>query len=80
MLINNVKFDCERMKRRGAERDEESMEILLKGLGYEVVKHTDLSGKVGIINTDPQNALLMVQTVHLDGMQLFAHENCQLYG
>ena len=35
--------------RRGAEKDEERMEFLLKELGYEVVKHRDLSGEVGEI-------------------------------
>ncbi|XP_042565931.1 caspase a-like [Clupea harengus] len=45
LLINNVKFDRESMLRRGAEKDEERMEFLLKELGYEVVKHRDLSGE-----------------------------------
>ncbi|XP_062390089.1 caspase a-like isoform X2 [Sardina pilchardus] len=45
LLINNVQFECARLLRRGAERDEERMETLLKGLGYEVVKHRDLSGE-----------------------------------
>ncbi|KAL7840407.1 hypothetical protein AOLI_G00257300 [Acnodon oligacanthus] len=45
LLINNVEFDCEEMKRNGAQRDEENMEKLLRGLGYDVVKHTNLSGQ-----------------------------------
>ncbi|XP_041929968.1 caspase a-like [Alosa sapidissima] len=45
LIINNVKFDCKGMLRRGADKDEERMETLLKGLGYEVVKHRDLSGE-----------------------------------
>ncbi|KAL7840406.1 hypothetical protein AOLI_G00257290 [Acnodon oligacanthus] len=45
LLINNVEFDCENMRRRGAQRDEENMEKLLRGLGYDVVKHTNLSGQ-----------------------------------
>ncbi|KAL6462403.1 hypothetical protein MHYP_G00288250 [Metynnis hypsauchen] len=45
LLINNVEFDCEKMKRRGAQRDEENMEKLLRGLGYNVIKHTNLSGQ-----------------------------------
>ena len=46
LLINNMEFDCENMRRRGAQRDEENMEKLLRGLGYDVVKHTNLSGQV----------------------------------
>lgn len=34
------------MNRYGADKDEESMEKLLTGLGYEVLKHTNLTGKV----------------------------------
>ncbi|KAL2081133.1 hypothetical protein ACEWY4_022986 [Coilia grayii] len=45
LLINNVKFDNGAMLRRGAEKDEERMESLLKGMGYDVIKHRDLSGK-----------------------------------
>ncbi|XP_036414727.1 caspase-4-like [Colossoma macropomum] len=45
LLINNVEFECENMRRRGAQRDEENMEKLLRGLGYDVVKHTNLSGQ-----------------------------------
>lgn len=46
LLINNVEFDDEKMRRNGAQRDEENMEKLLRGLGYDVVKHTNLSGQV----------------------------------
>ncbi|XP_010870493.3 caspase-1-like [Esox lucius] len=45
LLINNVDFDDKDMKRRGAEKDEESIEKLLKDLGYDVVKHKNLSGQ-----------------------------------
>ncbi|KAJ8280329.1 hypothetical protein GJAV_G00053280 [Gymnothorax javanicus] len=44
LLINNVKFDCLSM-RRGAEKDQENMEKLLKDLDYTVEKHRDLSAK-----------------------------------
>lgn len=46
LLITNIKFTDERMNRNGAEKDEENTEKLLTGLGYEVVKHTNLTGKV----------------------------------
>ncbi|XP_059186983.1 caspase a [Centropristis striata] len=45
LLITNIKFSDVRMNRRGAETDEENMEKLLTALGYEVVKHTNLTGK-----------------------------------
>ncbi|XP_007239273.3 caspase a isoform X1 [Astyanax mexicanus] len=45
LLINNVEFDCKRKKRNGAQKDQENMEKLLRALGYDVVKHTDLSGR-----------------------------------
>lgn len=46
LLITNVKFTNKKKDRPGAEKDEENMERLLKGLGYEVVKHTNLTGQV----------------------------------
>lgn len=46
LLITNIKFTNERMNRYGADKDEENMENLLTGLGYEVLKHTNLTGKV----------------------------------
>ena len=46
LLITNIKFTDKRRDRKGAERDEENMEKLLTGLGYEVVKHTNLTAKV----------------------------------
>lgn len=46
LLITNIKFKNERMNRYGADKDEESMEKLLTGLGYEVLKHTNLTGQV----------------------------------
>lgn len=46
LLITNIKFTDERYNRNGAEKDEENMETLLTALGYEVVKHTNLTGKV----------------------------------
>uniref|UniRef100_UPI0037E81C83 caspase a-like n=1 Tax=Semicossyphus pulcher TaxID=241346 RepID=UPI0037E81C83 len=45
LLITNIKFDTERHNRNGAAKDEENMENKLKSLGYEVVKHTNLTGK-----------------------------------
>eukprot|EP00063_Salmo_salar_P095199 XP_014070034.1 PREDICTED: caspase-1-like [Salmo salar] len=45
LLINNVEFDDKTMLRRGAEKDEENMERLLRDLGYDVVKHRNLSGQ-----------------------------------
>ncbi|KAG7471093.1 hypothetical protein MATL_G00120830 [Megalops atlanticus] len=45
LLINNIKFDRKDMERRGAERDEERMEKLLKDLDYSVVKRRNLSAK-----------------------------------
>lgn len=46
LLISNKVFANENLNRSGAEKDEENMEKLLTELGYEVVKHTDLTGKV----------------------------------
>lgn len=46
LLITNIKFTNEQMNRYGADKDEENMENLLTGLGYEVLKHTNLTGKV----------------------------------
>uniref|UniRef100_A0A3B3SDZ1 Caspase a n=1 Tax=Paramormyrops kingsleyae TaxID=1676925 RepID=A0A3B3SDZ1_9TELE len=37
LLINNIEFDRADMLRRGAERDGERMEVLLRGLDYDVV-------------------------------------------
>ncbi|XP_070685406.1 caspase a-like [Pempheris klunzingeri] len=45
LLITNIKFANEKFNRNGAEKDEMNMEKLLKDLGYEVVKYTDLTGK-----------------------------------
>ncbi|XP_073702811.1 caspase a [Garra rufa] len=45
LLINNIDFKDEDMTRRGAERDEENMEWLLKELDYQVVKYKNLSAK-----------------------------------
>nr|QWC93440.1 caspase-1a [Oncorhynchus mykiss] len=45
LLINNVEFDDKNMLRRGAEKDEEDVERLLRDLGYDVVKHRNLSGQ-----------------------------------
>lgn len=39
-------FTDTRLNRKGADRDEENMDTLLVALGYEVVKLTDLTGKV----------------------------------
>lgn len=46
LLITNIKFTNDRSTRHGAEKDEENMEKLLKSLRYEVVKYTNLTGKV----------------------------------
>lgn len=46
LLITNIKFANDRSTRHGAKKDEENMEKLLKSLRYEVVKYTDLTGKV----------------------------------
>eukprot|EP00064_Thunnus_orientalis_P006122 superscaffoldBa00000622_g6137 len=45
LLITNIEF-THLKNRYGAEKDEQNMENLLKELGYEVVKHRDLTGKV----------------------------------
>ncbi|XP_045075859.1 caspase a-like isoform X2 [Coregonus clupeaformis] len=45
LLINNVEFDVKNMLRLGAVKDEENMERLLSDLGYDVVKHRNLSGQ-----------------------------------
>ncbi|XP_056230977.1 caspase a-like [Seriola aureovittata] len=45
LLITNVRFTDERLNRTGAEKDEENMEKLLKALGYDVMKCTNLTGK-----------------------------------
>ncbi|KAM6988370.1 caspase a [Tautogolabrus adspersus] len=45
LLITNIKFTDEKNNRNGAEKDEENMEQLLNSLGYEVVKHTNLTGQ-----------------------------------
>ncbi|XP_075956101.1 caspase a-like [Anarhichas minor] len=45
LLITNIKFADEKLNRKGAEKDEANMDKLLTDLGYEVVKHTNLTGK-----------------------------------
>ncbi|XP_022623279.1 caspase-1-like [Seriola dumerili] len=45
LLITNIRFTDERLNRTGAEKDEENMEKLLKALGYDVMKCTNLTGK-----------------------------------
>lgn len=45
LLITNIKFTNPSFNRHGAEKDEENMEKQLESLGYEVVKHTNLTGK-----------------------------------
>uniref|UniRef100_A0A2I4BFK1 Caspase-1 n=1 Tax=Austrofundulus limnaeus TaxID=52670 RepID=A0A2I4BFK1_AUSLI len=44
LMITNIKFS-QATQRNGAEKDEENMENLLRSLGYEVVKHRNLTGK-----------------------------------
>lgn len=46
LLITNIRFAQECMNRQGAEKDEENMKKLLRDLGYEVVEHRNLTGKV----------------------------------
>lgn len=47
LLINNVEFKSIHLDdRTGAEKDEQSMEVLLKGLGYTVITLRDLSAQV----------------------------------
>lgn len=58
LLITNIEFTDKSHNRRGAERDEENMEKLLTGLGYEVVKHTNLTAKVLYNKGDQKNLLL----------------------
>lgn len=45
LLITNIEFTNEQFNRNGAEKDEENMVKLLTSLSYEVVKHTNLTGK-----------------------------------
>lgn len=47
LVITNITFTNKDLNRKGAEKDEENMETLLKGLGYEVVKYRNLTGRVG---------------------------------
>ncbi|KTF80598.1 hypothetical protein cypCar_00024794 [Cyprinus carpio] len=45
LLINNIDFEDKALTRKGADRDEDNMEWLLKELDYQVVKHKNLSAK-----------------------------------
>ncbi|XP_061136719.1 caspase a-like isoform X2 [Syngnathus typhle] len=45
LLITNIKFEDTDFDRPGAEVDERNMQRLLEDLGYEVVKHTNLTGQ-----------------------------------
>ncbi|XP_037124202.1 caspase-1-A-like [Syngnathus acus] len=45
LLITNIKFKDPSRDRQGAEVDERNMQRLLEALGYEVVKHTNLTGQ-----------------------------------
>ncbi|KAM9359481.1 caspase a-like [Symphorus nematophorus] len=45
LLITNIQFTNEKLNRNGAEKDEENMEKLLNALGYEVVKHRNLTAQ-----------------------------------
>lgn len=49
LLITNMKFTDGKFNRNGAEKDEENMRKLLSALGYEVVKYTNLTGKVFLL-------------------------------
>ncbi|XP_067864200.1 caspase-1-like isoform X2 [Heptranchias perlo] len=45
LLINNIEFENPNMIRQGAEVDEEQMQKLLNGFGYQVEKHNNLSAE-----------------------------------
>lgn len=45
LLITNIDFADKRRNRNGADTDEKNMEKLLRDLGYEVVKRTNLTAK-----------------------------------
>ncbi|KAM4590306.1 uncharacterized protein V3H82_004298 [Fundulus diaphanus] len=45
LLITNRNFSNTRLTRKGAEKDEEYMEKLLRSLNYEVVKYNDLTAE-----------------------------------
>ncbi|XP_035535333.1 caspase-1-like [Morone saxatilis] len=45
LLITNITFTNEKYNRKGAEKDQENMEKLLKALGYDVLKRTNLTAK-----------------------------------
>ena len=57
LLITNITFSDARLNRHGAEKDEESMENLLRALGYEVVKHRNLTAQVICKKNKKQNSL-----------------------
>ncbi|XP_036975496.1 caspase-1-like isoform X2 [Acanthopagrus latus] len=44
LLITNINFTDRTLNRYGADRDEANMKNVLRGLGYEVVPHRDLTG------------------------------------
>lgn len=46
LVVTNIKFTNQTLNRNGAENDEKNMVKLLTRLGYEVVKHRNLTGKV----------------------------------
>uniref|UniRef100_A0A3B3SF44 Caspase a n=1 Tax=Paramormyrops kingsleyae TaxID=1676925 RepID=A0A3B3SF44_9TELE len=52
LLINNIEFDRADMLRRGAERDGERMEVLLRGLDYDVVHLKNKSAEVNDMNKE----------------------------
>uniref|UniRef100_A0A8C6SNK7 Caspase-1 n=1 Tax=Neogobius melanostomus TaxID=47308 RepID=A0A8C6SNK7_9GOBI len=58
LLITNITF-AELKNRPGAEKDEENMEKLLSTLGYEVVKHTNLTAEVFLKETDSVFVVIM---------------------
>ncbi|XP_078404652.1 caspase-1-like [Cetorhinus maximus] len=45
LLINNIDFEKPEMTRQGAEVDEEQMQKLLNGFGYQVEKHNNLTAE-----------------------------------
>lgn len=59
LLITNIEFKDQDFNRKGAEKDEKNMENLLTGLGYEVVKHRNLTAKkidevLSVFSTHPK--------------------------
>lgn len=68
LLINNVEFK-NLSDRTGANKDELSMEVLLKGLGYTVITLRDLSAQVHSSVFKPNKPTFFVVVIFdLDGL------------